>query len=165
MRKRIFILSLFFLAFFLELMAGRFFTLFGIRPPLAAFTIFVSYWFIPVFERIALGFAGGIFMESIVVSAPGSYSALFVFFAFAVDMVKNFFFSPHSFGIRAVGAGVLLFLFLNLVPLTNMFFSRIQGFQNPVTGAMIFSTLVGSLFWACLFSLFLFPLSYHKKTR
>lgn len=162
MKKRLLLFFLFFLALFLELIAGRFFTLFGIRPPLVALAVFASYWFLSLFERVMLGFAGGIFMESVVVSAPGSYSALFVFLAFAADMVKNFSLSPHSSGMRAAGTCVLLFLFLNLVPLTNMFFLRIQGLQNHVTGAMVFSTLVGSLFWACFSLLFLLPFSYRK---
>ena len=166
MKKYLLIFSIIIFAFFFEFLFGRFFIIFGMRPPLVAFAIFSSYWFLTISERIVFGFFGGMLLETVLASASGTQSALFVFLAFAADAAKNIFFSPRSPGAQAASTGALLFLFLTFLSSVDALFLWIQGFGKPFAFSLFYSSFAGSFFWsaACFMGVFVSRYFFNRIT-
>lgn len=168
MKKYILIFFAFFFAFFLEWTFGAFLAISGVRPPFIIFTVLASYWFLSLFEKMSFAFIGGIFIESVLFSAAGTYTALFIFLALATEGTRSAFFSSHSPAMQAASTGILLFLFLNFVQPFNALFFWIRGFEHAFVFSTAFFVFVGSFFWAVVFSLlliFLFKLFLRQDSR
>lgn len=168
MKKHLLIFFAFFFAFFLEWTFGAFLAISGLRPPFVIVTVLASFWFLSLFERMVLALIGGIFMESVVVSAAGTYTALFIFFAFAAEGIKGVFFSSRSPVLHAASTGILLFLFLNFIQPLNALFFLIQGREHAFRFSAAFSAIIGSLFWAVVFSfllIFILKLFFRHSNR
>lgn len=117
---------LFFLTFIFSLslqwFLGRWFAPWGFPMPLAILTVLVIFWRVSLHFRLWFALAAGIILDSASLLPFGTYSAVLLGAAFAVEILQNIFSNVESRLVEGLSLGILLFAILGvLYPLGILF--------------------------------------------
>lgn len=138
-------------AIFLE-WALQTWSFFGITPPLISGT--VLFWFqrLSLPQRIWLGAAAGMLLDSVSAFPFGTYIIAFFIEAVLVEFLKFLFTKPDESLVKAVVAGVPFFLFFALLPLNALFLDAFRRGSSFVFAnyLMIFLGACWWTFWYVL---------------
>lgn len=135
------------LAFWLELILGRWLALAQIPPPLTAAVLFFWFWKVGLVERMVWGLGAGIFMDTLYPEPFGAHVFIFLLLAFLIGFLQSFFSNIESPLTHGIAMTISLFLFFNSLPFASLIFYNFYGRQiwiNPPP----FKVLSASLIWS-----------------